>query len=98
VDHVQGRGRASVLAYGDTHEGAVARVQALALRVIAERLEHGEAGPDLWVVRLLALLVRMGLRRDLATALEEDRIDLEERAQSPRGEERAPPCRAMLGA
>ena len=50
------------------------------------------------VVRLLALLLRMGLRRDLATALEEDRIDLEERARSPRGEERAPPCRAMLGA
>ena len=30
-----------VLAYGDTQEGAVAKVQALALRVIAERLEHG---------------------------------------------------------
>ena len=36
-----------VLAYGDTQQGAVAKVQALALRVIAERLEHGEAGPDL---------------------------------------------------
>jgi predicted RNase H-like HicB family nuclease len=36
-----------VLAYGDTQEGAVAKVQALALRVIAERLEHGEAGPEL---------------------------------------------------
>jgi hypothetical protein len=34
-------------AYGDTQEGAVAKVQARALRVIAERLEHGEAGPDL---------------------------------------------------
>ena len=36
-----------VLAYGDTQETAVSRVQALALRVIAERLEHGEAGPEL---------------------------------------------------
>jgi len=36
-----------VLAYADTQENAVSRVQALALRVIAERLEHGEAGPEL---------------------------------------------------
>ena len=36
-----------VLAYGETQEAALSRVQALALRVIAERLEHGEAGPDL---------------------------------------------------
>ncbi len=36
-----------VLAYGPTQEEAIARVQALALRVVADRLEHGEAGPDL---------------------------------------------------
>jgi len=36
-----------VLAYGDSPQAAVAKVQALALRVIAERLEHGEAGSDL---------------------------------------------------
>jgi len=36
-----------VLAYGDTEQAAISRVQALALRVIAEQLEHGEAGPDL---------------------------------------------------
>jgi predicted RNase H-like HicB family nuclease len=36
-----------VLAYGQTPEEARAKVQALALRVIADRLEHGEAGPDL---------------------------------------------------
>jgi predicted RNase H-like HicB family nuclease len=36
-----------VLAYGDTEHAALPRVQALALRVIAEQLEHGEAGPDL---------------------------------------------------
>jgi predicted RNase H-like HicB family nuclease len=36
-----------VLAYGESPEAAVSKVQALALRVIAERLEHGEAGPEL---------------------------------------------------
>lgn len=34
-----------VLAYGDTVAVARARVQALALRVIADRLENGEALP-----------------------------------------------------
>jgi predicted RNase H-like HicB family nuclease len=34
---------AGVLAYGIDRDEAVARVQALALRVIAERLEHREA-------------------------------------------------------
>jgi predicted RNase H-like HicB family nuclease len=33
-----------VMAYGETVEDAVAHVQALALRVLADRLEHGE-GP-----------------------------------------------------
>lgn len=32
-----------VLAYGSTREEALAAVQALALRVLADRLEHGEA-------------------------------------------------------
>ena len=36
-----------VLAYGATRDEAQARVQALALRVVAERLDHGEAGPNL---------------------------------------------------
>jgi predicted RNase H-like HicB family nuclease len=35
-----------VLAYGRTRAEALAHVQALALRVIAERLEHGEAPPE----------------------------------------------------
>jgi predicted RNase H-like HicB family nuclease len=35
-----------VLAYGDTREEAVARTQALALRVLADRLEHGETVPE----------------------------------------------------
>jgi predicted RNase H-like HicB family nuclease len=38
---------AGVLAYGESRDEAVARAEALALRVLADRLEHGEAGPDL---------------------------------------------------
>jgi predicted RNase H-like HicB family nuclease len=34
-----------VFAYGATRDEAVARVEALALHVIADRLEHGEAAP-----------------------------------------------------
>jgi predicted RNase H-like HicB family nuclease len=34
---------AGVMCYGADHDEAIARVQALALRVIAERLEHREA-------------------------------------------------------
>jgi predicted RNase H-like HicB family nuclease len=36
-----------VLAYGQTVEEAKAKVQALALRVVADRIEHGEAGAGL---------------------------------------------------
>ena len=36
-----------VLAYGATPDEARAKVQSLALRVLADRLEHGKAGPDL---------------------------------------------------
>lgn len=36
-----------VLAYGDTRDQAIARAEALALRVLADRLEQAEAGPDL---------------------------------------------------
>ncbi len=35
------------LTYGATEAEARAKVQALVLRVVAERLEHGEAGSDL---------------------------------------------------
>ncbi len=34
-----------VMAYGNSADDAKALVQALALRVVADRLEHGEAGP-----------------------------------------------------
>jgi len=43
-----------VLAYGETLEEAKAKVQALALRVIADRLEHGEAGPELLSISFAA--------------------------------------------
>ena len=43
-----------VLAYGETADEARARVQALALRVIAERLEHGEIAPELVSVSFAA--------------------------------------------
>ena len=35
-----------VLAYGGTENEAIAKAQALALRVLADRLEHGEGKPE----------------------------------------------------
>jgi hypothetical protein len=35
------------MAYGDSRDLAVAKVEALALRVLADRLEHGERIPEL---------------------------------------------------
>ena len=43
-----------VLAYGQDQDSAVSKVQALALRVVAERLEHGEAGPQLLSISVAA--------------------------------------------
>jgi predicted RNase H-like HicB family nuclease len=43
-----------VLAYGQNREEAVARTQALALRVLADRLEHGESVPDMGQVFAVA--------------------------------------------
>ncbi|MGH9423422.1 MAG: type II toxin-antitoxin system HicB family antitoxin [Thermoanaerobaculia bacterium] len=36
-----------VLAYGSTHDEAVAKAKALAFRVLADRLEHGEDIPEI---------------------------------------------------
>ena len=36
-----------VLAYGTTREEAIAKVEALALRVTADRIDHGETIPEL---------------------------------------------------
>jgi len=38
---------AGVLAYGTSRTEAIAKVEALALRVMADRLEHGEEIPEL---------------------------------------------------
>ena len=35
-----------VMAYAPSAQEAVAKAKALALRVVADRLEHGEAGPE----------------------------------------------------
>jgi len=35
------------LVYGQTRDQAIARVQALALRILADRLEHSESAPNL---------------------------------------------------
>ena len=35
-----------VMVYGSTSDESIAKVQALALRVLAERVEHGEAGDN----------------------------------------------------
>ncbi len=43
-----------VLVYGQTRDEAVAKVQALALHVVADRLEHGEVTPDLMSVSFIA--------------------------------------------
>ena len=47
-------GLPGVFAYGQTSEEAKAKVQALTLRVIADRLEHGEAGPELLSISFAA--------------------------------------------
>jgi predicted RNase H-like HicB family nuclease len=36
-----------VMAYGQTRNEAIVKVEALALRVLADRVEHGEPVPDL---------------------------------------------------
>ena len=43
-----------VLAYGRTQEEAIARAQALALRVLADRSENGEPAPSLLPLDLRA--------------------------------------------
>jgi predicted RNase H-like HicB family nuclease len=40
-------GLAGVMAYSDTAEKAKATVEALALRTLADRLDHGETVPEL---------------------------------------------------
>ncbi|MCK8604430.1 type II toxin-antitoxin system HicB family antitoxin [Desulfoferrobacter suflitae] len=42
------------LAYGKTAEEAISKVQALALRVLADRLEHGEVSSDMLDIKFAA--------------------------------------------
>ena len=42
------------LAYGASEDEAIAKVQALALRVVADRLEHGEAGREYLSISFIA--------------------------------------------
>ncbi|MBA3711517.1 MAG: type II toxin-antitoxin system HicB family antitoxin [Pyrinomonadaceae bacterium] len=43
-----------VLAYGQTHEEAIAKAQALALRVLADQLEHGEGAREMMSITFAA--------------------------------------------
>lgn len=43
-----------VLVYGQTEEEAITKVQALALRVLADRIEHGEATPKPMTISFVA--------------------------------------------
>ena len=43
-----------VLAYGKTAQDAINKVQALALRVLAERIEQGEVAPDMVDIKFAA--------------------------------------------
>ena len=43
-----------VLAYGETSDEAIARAQALALRVLADRLEHSEGPPEFMSISFAA--------------------------------------------
>ncbi|MDX6384671.1 MAG: hypothetical protein QOK48_2244 [Blastocatellia bacterium] len=43
-----------VLAYGQTSDEAIAKAQALALRTVADRLEHGEAAREFVAISFAA--------------------------------------------
>lgn len=43
-----------VLAYGQTSDAGIAKAQALALRVLADRLEQGESAPEFVTISFAA--------------------------------------------
>ncbi|MDQ2855009.1 MAG: type II toxin-antitoxin system HicB family antitoxin [Acidobacteriota bacterium] len=43
-----------VLAYGQTSDEAIAKAQALALRTLADRLEHAESAPEFVTISFAA--------------------------------------------
>jgi predicted RNase H-like HicB family nuclease len=63
-----------ILAYGMTRDEAQARVQALALRVVAERLEHGEVGPHLLDISFRAASAPVPTAKGLETLEALDRL------------------------
>ncbi len=42
------------LAYGRTVQEAISKVQALALRIVADKIEHGEVPPDMLDIKFAA--------------------------------------------
>ncbi len=52
-----------VLAYGHTPEEAMAKAQALGLRVLADRIEHGEEAPSLMSLSFVTARVNGVLQR-----------------------------------
>ena len=59
---------AGVMVYGKTRGEAIAKVEALALRVLADRLEHGEEIPEL--KNVFAVLATTG-RKEIRKAVKE---------------------------
>ena len=53
---------AGAMVYGRTREEAVSRIEALALHVLAERIEHGEMSPVIEKVFLVGAHEPLGLR------------------------------------
>jgi predicted RNase H-like HicB family nuclease len=43
-----------VLAYGQTSDEAIAKAQALALRTLADRLDHGDSAPEFVTISFAA--------------------------------------------
>ena len=58
-----------VLAYGLTRDEAVFRVQALGLRVLADRIEHGEADREL-------ISFQSGITGDCTVHIAGERVDM----------------------
>lgn len=72
-------GNSTLRSISGTNAGLLIRQQFEAVDAGRTRVRTTVEMPVTGVLRLLTPLVRIGLARDLATALEEDRFDLEER-------------------
>ncbi|MGA9378674.1 MAG: type II toxin-antitoxin system HicB family antitoxin [Phormidium sp.] len=74
-------GMPGVLAYGEMRGEAVAKVQALALRVLADKLEHGEVMPDLLSVSFKDEPEESNFLMSIASLGESEETDLSEREE-----------------